>query len=86
MVESKTLLQAGWRETEKIVNGVKLHVVEAGQADDPLLVLLHGFPGVLVGLAASDHAARRGRLSRRRARHARLQHQRGAPACGSLRA
>ncbi len=44
MVEPETLLQAGWRETEKIVNGVKLHVVEAGKADDPLVVLLHGFP------------------------------------------
>lgn len=39
-----TLLQAGWRETEKLVNGVTLHVVEAGSEGDPLLVLLHGFP------------------------------------------
>lgn len=26
------------------VNGVRLHVVEAGDEDDPLVVLLHGFP------------------------------------------
>ena len=38
------LLQPGWRETTRRVNGVTLHVVEAGDAGAPLLVLLHGFP------------------------------------------
>ncbi len=28
----------------RLVNGVKLHVVEAGPADGPLVILLHGFP------------------------------------------
>jgi epoxide hydrolase 4 len=32
----------GWREGEALVNGVRLHYVEAG--DGPLVVLLHGFP------------------------------------------
>src|SRR5687768_11295163 len=31
----------GWR----VVNDVGLHVEEAGPADGPLLILLHGFPG-----------------------------------------
>ena len=39
-----TLLQPGWRETTRIVNGLSLHIVEAGEDDKPLLVLLHGFP------------------------------------------
>ncbi len=39
-----TLLQPGWREGRRSVNGVTLHVVEAGSDDGPLLVLLHGFP------------------------------------------
>lgn len=29
----------------RIINGVSLHVEEAGPADGPLLILLHGFPG-----------------------------------------
>jgi pimeloyl-ACP methyl ester carboxylesterase len=40
----KSLLQAGWSETTRQVNGVSLHVVEAGRPGDPLLILLHGFP------------------------------------------
>ena len=44
MTVSHTLLQPGWRETTKTVNGVSLHVVEAGREGDPLLILLHGFP------------------------------------------
>jgi epoxide hydrolase 4 len=42
--DADTLLQDGWRETTKSVNGVTLHVVEAGRPGRPLLVLLHGFP------------------------------------------
>ena len=38
------LLQAGWRASMRPVNGLSLHVVEAGPADGPLLILLHGFP------------------------------------------
>ncbi|RZI76713.1 MAG: alpha/beta hydrolase [Pseudomonas sp.] len=41
---SPALLRPGWRETIYAVNGVDLHVVEAGSPHDPLLVLLHGFP------------------------------------------
>jgi pimeloyl-ACP methyl ester carboxylesterase len=33
-----------WTHGETIVNGVRLHYVEAGDPDDPLVVLLHGFP------------------------------------------
>jgi epoxide hydrolase 4 len=38
------LMQPGWRETARTVNGIGLHVVEAGDPDRPLLILLHGFP------------------------------------------
>lgn len=38
------LLEPGWREDVRTVNGLDLHVVEAGEPGDPLLVLLHGFP------------------------------------------
>lgn len=38
------LLQPGWREATHRINGLDLHVVEAGEAGRPLLVLLHGFP------------------------------------------
>jgi pimeloyl-ACP methyl ester carboxylesterase len=41
---SATLLQPGWREAMRRVDGVDLHVVEAGDPADPLLILLHGFP------------------------------------------
>lgn len=41
---SVDLLQPGWRESIRPVNGVNLHVVEAGEDDAPLVVLLHGFP------------------------------------------
>lgn len=39
-----TLLQPGWKSGKRQVNGMSLHVVEAGPADGPLLILLHGFP------------------------------------------
>jgi epoxide hydrolase 4 len=35
-------LPAGWAHREAVVNGVRLHYVEAGAG--PLVVLLHGFP------------------------------------------
>ena len=50
---------------------VRLHYVEAGEG--PLVVLLHGFPEFWYGVAQADRAARRGRVPRRRAGHARLQ-------------
>ena len=43
-MSSSSLLEPGWREGHRSVNGVTLHVVEAGLDDGPLLVLLHGFP------------------------------------------
>jgi len=39
-----SLLEPGWREAFHEVNGVRLHVVEAGDPADPVLILLHGFP------------------------------------------
>ncbi|MFW5471343.1 alpha/beta fold hydrolase [Knoellia sp. CPCC 206435] len=38
------LLDPGWRDGVRSVNGVDLHVVEAGDEGDPVLLLLHGFP------------------------------------------
>jgi pimeloyl-ACP methyl ester carboxylesterase len=35
-------MQDGWRHREALVNGVRLHFVEAGSG--PLVLLLHGFP------------------------------------------
>ena len=39
-----TLLRPGWTGGMRRVNGLSLHVVEAGPPDGPLLILLHGFP------------------------------------------
>lgn len=44
MIESQNLLRLGWRETRKAIDGRSLHVVEAGRADDPLLVALRERP------------------------------------------
>ena len=55
------------REGYADVGGQSLHYVEAG--DRPLLVLLHGFPGVLVRVATTDPAARDGGLSGGRPLH-----------------
>jgi len=33
-----------WTHGEVVANGVRLHYVEAGDPDDPLVLLLHGFP------------------------------------------
>jgi pimeloyl-ACP methyl ester carboxylesterase len=38
------LLQPRWRASIRHINGLHLHVVEAGEDGAPLLVLLHGFP------------------------------------------
>ncbi|WP_432708193.1 alpha/beta fold hydrolase [Pedobacter sp.] len=38
------ILETGWKSTKLVVNGLSLHVVEAGPSNGPLLILLHGFP------------------------------------------
>src|SRR5690606_24428568 len=37
-------MEAGWTSGKRTVNGVSLHIVEAGPQDGPLVILLHGFP------------------------------------------
>jgi pimeloyl-ACP methyl ester carboxylesterase len=48
------------RFTERVCNGVKLHVAEAGPETGPLVILLHGFPEFWYGwrhqIAALTHA------------------------------
>ena len=44
MADPEDLLQPGWREARRTINGLSLHLVEAGDPADPLLILLHGFP------------------------------------------
>ena len=41
---TEIVLENGWSSRRQTVNGVSLHVVEAGPTDGPLLILLHGFP------------------------------------------
>lgn len=38
------LMDPEWRDTTRTINGLSLHVVEAGDPGDPLVILLHGFP------------------------------------------
>ena len=38
------MMQTEWKSTRVSVNNLSLHVVEAGPANGPLLILLHGFP------------------------------------------
>lgn len=38
------LLQPGWRQHYVPIGDIRLHVVEAGPADGPAVILLHGFP------------------------------------------
>jgi epoxide hydrolase 4 len=33
-----------WLHREGIINGIRMHWAEAGSKDDPLVILLHGFP------------------------------------------
>ena len=40
----KEKMGEGWRARDIRTNGVRLHVVEAGEEAAPLVVLLHGFP------------------------------------------
>ncbi|WP_254523569.1 alpha/beta fold hydrolase [Natrinema caseinilyticum] len=42
--ESAAAVEVDARSTRRIVNGNRLHVVEAGGKANPLVVLLHGFP------------------------------------------
>ncbi len=40
----EALLEPGSRSRTEAVNGVRLHWIEAGPADGPVVILLHGFP------------------------------------------
>ena len=40
----KTTESEPWTHGEVVANGIRLHYVEAGDPDDPLVLLLHGFP------------------------------------------
>jgi hypothetical protein len=51
------------RFSERMCNGVKLHVAEAGPEAGPLVILLHGFPEFCS--AGASNLARPARLSRR---------------------
>lgn len=37
-------MEQGWTSSTRTVNGVSLHVAEAGPPDGPVVILLHGFP------------------------------------------
>ncbi len=43
MLVKQTMMQR-WEEQQISVNGVSLHVVQAGPVEGPLVILLHGFP------------------------------------------
>jgi pimeloyl-ACP methyl ester carboxylesterase len=38
------MMENGWKSKQISLNGLSIHVVEAGEQDKPLLILLHGFP------------------------------------------
>jgi pimeloyl-ACP methyl ester carboxylesterase len=38
------MMESGWKSSQLMLNGLSLHAVEAGDANHPLLILLHGFP------------------------------------------
>lgn len=44
MANDTHLLQPGWRESMRAIGGLSMHVVEAGEPGNPLVILLHGFP------------------------------------------
>ena len=78
-VDSASLLIDGpWEHRYVAANGARFHVAVAGpdDRDAPLVVLLHGIPAVLVGVAAPAPRARRRRVPR--GRHGRARH-RAAP-------
>src|SRR5690349_8244452 len=60
---AETAVYSGpWTHGYKVVNGVKLHYAEIGNAGAPLVVLLHGFPEcwyewryIMPGLAERFH-------------------------------
>jgi len=43
MLAKEHMLQR-WEQQQISVNGVNLHVVQAGPVEGPLVMLLHGFP------------------------------------------
>lgn len=43
-MSDEDLLRPGWRESVRRVNGLDLHVVEAGDNAAPTVILLHGLP------------------------------------------
>jgi pimeloyl-ACP methyl ester carboxylesterase len=43
-MNERSLLEPGWTERSVQVNGVTIHLVEAGPQDGKPLILLHGFP------------------------------------------
>jgi len=45
----KTMPSIQARDTTIVTNGVRLHVVQAGPVDGPLVILLHGFPEYWAG-------------------------------------
>jgi pimeloyl-ACP methyl ester carboxylesterase len=44
-----TMVMARWQDSIIEANGVRLHVVEAGNKEAPLVILLHGFPDFWYG-------------------------------------
>jgi pimeloyl-ACP methyl ester carboxylesterase len=44
MATDRQLLQPGWRASTRVIDGLAIHMVEAGDAGNPLVILLHGFP------------------------------------------
>jgi pimeloyl-ACP methyl ester carboxylesterase len=38
------LMETGWKSARLLINGLFLHVIEAGPLNGPVLILLHGFP------------------------------------------
>ncbi len=68
-----------WQHRHVAANGARFHVAEAGPADGPLVLLLHGFPEFWWTWRDAAAGARRGRLPRRRDGPARLRRLRQDP-------